>query len=122
MLLPNVVLDPSVNVAAFVGLTQANSFQKHLWQHQREHRQGNKAVGWKEDRITSFSGNRSLHFLISSPPSFVKAEKEAGGREYLNPKPGLFTLHLRTSCKIQPRVYFHYLLVKEENMTTCQKV
>lgn len=31
MLLPNVALDPSANTAAFVGVTQAGSFQKHLW-------------------------------------------------------------------------------------------
>lgn len=118
MLLPNIVLYLSINVSPFVGLT--GSFQKLVAA--SEHRQGNKTVGWKEDRIISFSGSRSLKCLTSSPLSFVKAEKEAEGREYLKPKPkGFFTLHPWTSCNPQPRVYFHYLLVKEENIITCRK-
>lgn len=31
MLLPNVALDLSASIAAFVGVTHAGSFQKHLW-------------------------------------------------------------------------------------------
>lgn len=93
MLLPNVALDLSANIAAFVGVTHAGSFQKHLWQRQRKYRLRNKAIGWKEGRVSSFSGRRNLKFLISCPPSLLEAEKEA------NPKPEeLFILHSRIIC------------------------